>query len=106
MEALDYLEVEGAQFSCGTEVENGITRLAMLLEKTLDTTVHGVVYEAVGTVDPAVLSAGAGVVAAACDRSLIPYVLLSADPREHEAWTAAAAGAVRRALLAHGSDAG
>jgi len=82
------------------------TRLAMLLEKTLDTTVHGVVYEAVGTVDPAVLSAGAGVVAAACDRSLIPYVLLSADPREHEAWTAAAAGAVRRALLAHGSDAG
>ena len=82
------------------------TRLAMLLEKMLDTTVRGVVYEAVGTVDPAVLSAGAGVVASACERSLIPYVLLIADPREHEAWTPAAADAVQRALLAHGADAG
>ena len=76
------------------------TRLAMLLEKTLDTTVRGIVYEAVGSVDAAVLSAGAGVVARACERSLIPYVLLTADPDAYEAWVTAAADAVRRALLA------
>jgi threonine dehydrogenase-like Zn-dependent dehydrogenase len=76
------------------------TRLAMLLEKTLDTTVRGVVYEAAGTVDPALLRAGAGVVASACERSLIPHVLLSADPERYDAWVLAAADAVRRALLA------
>jgi uncharacterized protein YbjT (DUF2867 family) len=76
------------------------TRLAMLLEKTLDTTIRGVVYEAVGSVDPAVLSAGAGVVSSACERSMIPYVLLTADPDAHAAWVTAAADAVRRALLA------
>jgi hypothetical protein len=82
------------------------TRLAMLLEKMLDTTVRGVVYEAVGTVDPAILDAGAGVVATACERSLIPYVLLTADPGDHAAWTPAATDAVQRALLARGSGAG
>jgi uncharacterized protein YbjT (DUF2867 family) len=82
------------------------TRLAMLLEKTLDTTVRGVVYESVGTVDPAVLAAGAGVVASACERSLIPHVRLTADPGEPAAWTEAAADAVGRALLARGAVAG
>jgi uncharacterized protein YbjT (DUF2867 family) len=76
------------------------TRLAMLLEKTLDTTVRGIVYEATGSVDPTLLSAGAGVVASACERSLIPHVLLSADPDSPGAWVTAAADAVRRALLA------
>ena len=56
------------------------TRLEMLLERMLDTTVRGVVYEAAGTVDPALLSAGADRVRHACDRSLIPYVVLTADP--------------------------
>jgi uncharacterized protein YbjT (DUF2867 family) len=78
------------------------SRLAMLLEKTLDTTVRGVVYEAAGSVDPAVLDAGAGVVSRACDRSLIPHVLLTADPADHPAWTPAAAAAVNQALLARG----
>jgi uncharacterized protein YbjT (DUF2867 family) len=82
------------------------TRLAMLLEKTLDTTVRGVVYESVGSVDPAVLRAGAGVVASACERSLIPHVLLAADPNDHDTWTGAAAGAVDRALMARGAVAG
>jgi uncharacterized protein YbjT (DUF2867 family) len=82
------------------------TRLAMLLEKTLDTTVRGVVYEAVGSVDPVVLRDGAAVVASACERSLIPYVLLSADPDAHAAWVDAAAEAVRRALLARGAAVG
>ena len=79
------------------------TRLAMLLEKTVDTTVRGVVYETVGSVEPAVLSAGAGVVASACERSLIPHVFLTADPDAHRAWVIDAADAVRRALLARGA---
>jgi uncharacterized protein YbjT (DUF2867 family) len=74
------------------------TRLDMLLEKMIDTTVRAVIYEAVGTVGPAVLAVGAGRVKHWCDRSLIPFVLLEADPADHEAWTPAAAGAVRRAL--------
>jgi uncharacterized protein YbjT (DUF2867 family) len=78
------------------------TRLDMLLEKMLDTTVRAVVYEAVGTVEPQLLSVGSGRVRYWCERSLIPYVLLQSDPADHEAWTQAAAGAVRRALMAEG----
>jgi uncharacterized protein YbjT (DUF2867 family) len=81
------------------------TRLDMLLEKMLDTTVRAVVYEAVGTVDPAVLEVGTERVRYWCERSLIPYVLLRADPGDHPAWTEAAAGAVRRALMAEGRTA-
>ena len=75
------------------------TRLDMLLERMLDTTVRGIVYEAAGTVDPALLAAGAQRVRHACERSLIPYVLLDADPRDHTAWVPVAAAAVERALL-------
>ncbi|HEY5429184.1 MAG TPA: hypothetical protein VIK04_08705, partial [Solirubrobacteraceae bacterium] len=75
------------------------TRLDMLLERMLDTTVRGIVYEAAGTVDPALLAAGAQRVRHACERSLIPYVLLDADPGDHTAWVPVAAAAVERALL-------
>src|SRR5512132_4230372 len=34
------------------------SRLRMMLEKTTDTTVRGVLYEAAGTVDPSLLAAG------------------------------------------------
>jgi nucleoside-diphosphate-sugar epimerase len=78
------------------------TRLDMLLEKMLDTTVRGIVYEITGSVDPAVLAAGAERVRWACDRSLIPYLLLDADPGVHAAWPAAAADAVEQVLLARG----
>ena len=71
----------------------------MLLERMLDTTVRGVVYEATGTVDPAVLASGAARVRHACERSLIPYVLLDADPADHAGWVQAADAAVDRALL-------
>jgi uncharacterized protein YbjT (DUF2867 family) len=75
------------------------TRLDMLLERMLDTTVRGVVYEAAGTVDAALLSAGADRVRYACERSLIPYVVLTADPADGESWRSAAVAAVDRALL-------
>jgi uncharacterized protein YbjT (DUF2867 family) len=78
------------------------TRLDMLLERMLDTTVRGIVYEAAGTVPAEVLAAGTERVRYACERSLIPYVLLTADPGEPDAWQRAATDAVQRALLAEG----
>jgi uncharacterized protein YbjT (DUF2867 family) len=75
------------------------TRLDMLLERMLDTTVRGVVYQAAGTVDPATLSQGAERVRYACERSLIPYELLSADPATDAGWVTQAVDAVQRALL-------
>jgi nucleoside-diphosphate-sugar epimerase len=70
------------------------TRLQMLLERMLDTTVRGVVYEAAGTVEPAILSGGAAAVRAAFERSQLPYALLTADPSDHDAWLLAAVAAV------------
>jgi uncharacterized protein YbjT (DUF2867 family) len=74
------------------------TRLDMLLTRMIDTTVRGVVYEAAGTVDPGVLADGAALVRARCEDSRIPYVLLRADPIDHERWVAAAAAAVQSSL--------
>lgn len=74
------------------------SRLRMLLERTIDTTVRGLLYEAAGSVDAAVLRAGAQTVQAACDYSEIPHALLSADPADHEAWLAAALAGVGKLL--------
>lgn len=78
------------------------TRLDMLLEKMLDTTVRAVVYEAAGTVDPRLLAVGSGRVRYWCERSLIPYVLLEHDPTDHVGWPAAAVAAVEGGLMAGG----
>ena len=78
------------------------TRLDMLLERMLDTTIRGVVYEAAGTVSAKILAAGTERVRRACDRSLIPYVLLTADPGDRDGWVPAAAEAVQSALMAEG----
>jgi nucleoside-diphosphate-sugar epimerase len=78
------------------------TRLDMLLERMLDTTVRAIVYEAAGSVPDHILQAGADRVRHACRRSLIPHVILTADPADHVAWVAAAAAAVDRALNAGG----
>ncbi len=74
------------------------TRLEMLLTRMLDTTVRGIVYEAAGSVDAALLGAGAARVRERCEDSRIPYVLLEADPADVDAWTDAAVAAVNRAL--------
>jgi hypothetical protein len=73
-------------------------RLAMLLTRIVDTPVRGLVYEASGTVDPSLLSAGAAAISSVCERSRIPFALLAADQRDWAAWTAAAADAVERVL--------
>jgi NAD(P)-dependent dehydrogenase (short-subunit alcohol dehydrogenase family) len=66
------------------------SRLSMLLERTIDTTVRGLLYEAAGSVDAALLAGGAQMVQAACGKSEIPHALLDADPADHEAWLAGA----------------
>lgn len=76
------------------------SRLRMLLERSIDTTVRGLLYEAAGSVDPALLAEGAETVRAACGYSEIPHALLEADPHDRAAWLAAAVAAVER-LLAH-----
>jgi nucleoside-diphosphate-sugar epimerase len=82
------------------------TRLDMLLERMLDTTVRGVVYQAAGAVDRALLSAGADRVRRACERSLIPYELLTTDPAGGDAWVADAVAATERALVGRDQYAG
>jgi Trk K+ transport system NAD-binding subunit len=71
------------------------SRLEMLLLRMLDTTVRGVVYEAGGTVDAAVLAAGADRVRSFCEGSRIPYALLDAGPGP---WPGGAADAVESVL--------
>jgi hypothetical protein len=78
------------------------TRLDMLMEKSLDTTVRGVVYETRGTVDAGLLAAGAERVRWWCERSLIPLLMLDADPADRAAWPTAAADVVERVLLGRG----
>ena len=74
------------------------TRLEMLLTRMLDTTVRGIVYEVAGSVDAALLGAGAARVRERCEDSRIPYALLEADPADVDAWKFAAVAAVNRAL--------
>lgn len=76
------------------------SRLRMLLERTIDTTVRGLLYEAAGGVEPVLLAGGAETVRAACGYSEIPHALLEADPADHDAWLAAALAAID-GLLAH-----
>jgi hypothetical protein len=73
------------------------SRLEMMLERTVDTTVRGVLYE-----NPATgAGAGAAVVQAAHDRHGIPIAFLDADPADVDAWVAQARERID-ALLATG----
>ena len=74
------------------------SRLRMMLEKTTDTTVRAVLYEAAGTVDPAVLEAGAAELALAQTLNEIPGALLEADPRDVDPWVTGARDAIEHLL--------
>ena len=74
------------------------TRLDMLLTRMIDTTVHGIVYEAAGSVDAGLLVRGADLVRATCDDARIPHVVLTADPGDPPAWVSAATAAVADVL--------
>jgi len=70
------------------------SRLTMMLERTVDTMVRGLVYEAAGTVPAADLERGAAEVRRMGELNELPHVLLEADPRDGAAWTAAARAAI------------
>lgn len=77
-------------------------RLEMLIQRSLDTTVRAIAYEAHGTLEPDVLARGAAIVSAACELSRIPYSLLGIGPaRGHDAWARSTATDLEQ-LLAGG----
>jgi NAD(P)H-binding len=73
-------------------------RLEMLLGRMIDSTVRGILYEATGEVDPAVLRSGAACVQRVCEDSRIPHLLLVSDPAIHATWLADAVDAVQGVL--------
>ena len=76
------------------------SRLRMMLEKTTDTTVRGVVYEAAGPVGAELTASGLAEMELAKEKNAIPYGLITADPLgDRDVWLAQAHGAIE-ALLA------
>ena len=71
------------------------SRLRMMLEKTTDTTVRGVIFEAAGTVAPETLAAGVAEMEHARSTNKIPFALIDADPRgDRAAWLEQAHAAI------------
>lgn len=62
------------------------TRLEMMLERTIDTTVRAVVYEAAGSQPDAVFAQGREVVQRLCRKNEIPFAIVDAEPAEAVAW--------------------
>jgi nucleoside-diphosphate-sugar epimerase len=86
--------------SAGGAPELHRERLRTLLERLVDTPVRGVVYEAAGSVDRALLEEGATIVEEASARWRIPVEVVEEDPASHAEWLAAMSGAVARLLSA------
>jgi hypothetical protein len=74
------------------------SRLRMMLEKTTDTTVRGVVYEGAGSLPPELYAAGAAELQRARDLNEIPFVVLDADRVGGRRWVAAARAAIDAVL--------
>jgi hypothetical protein len=62
-------------------------RLERLLEKIVDTPVRGVVYEAVGSLGPSVLDAGAELVRTASRAWRIPAEIVTTEPNDPAEWS-------------------
>jgi thiosulfate/3-mercaptopyruvate sulfurtransferase len=69
-------------------------RLEMMLSKTIDTTVRGVVYEAAGTVGPEAFASGLEELRRTCERNEIPYAVMDEEPARRDAWVASARQAI------------
>jgi hypothetical protein len=70
------------------------SRLEMMLERTVDTTVRGVVYEAAGPLAPEHFASGLREMRRANERNEVPFALVQADPADAGAWRVAARAAV------------
>jgi hypothetical protein len=75
-------------------------RLRAFCERLVDTTVRGLIYEAVGAVDDAVLATGRGIVAEAARTWEIPVRTVESPPEDGDAWLSAARAAVTELLAA------
>ena len=75
-------------------------RLRSLMEHLVDTPVRGLIYEAAGTVDAALLAEGASIVREASQTWHIPVEIVDTDPVAHEDWLEAMQAAVDRLLTA------
>ena len=75
-------------------------RLRSLMEHLVDTPVRGLVYEAAGTVDAALLAGGASIVREASHTWHIPVEIVDTDPAAPEDWLEAMKAAVDRHLAA------
>jgi putative NADH-flavin reductase len=75
------------------------SRLSMMLERTIDTTVRAVIYEGAGSLPAEYFAAGRAVVQRLCVKNEIPFVVLEADSADPELWATAADEALA-ALLA------
>jgi len=69
-------------------------RLEMMLSKTIDTTVRGIVYEAAGTVSSETLAMGVAELERMGRFNEIPYAIVDADPADRAAWVMAARRAI------------
>jgi hypothetical protein len=74
------------------------SRLAFFCSQTIDTTIRGLLYEAAGCVDPALLEAGADLIAAKAAFNEIPLRILYANPADPVAWRAGAHAAIAALL--------
>ena len=70
------------------------SRLEMMLERTVDTMVRGVVYECAGTVDAAAFERGVEEIRRANVTNEVPFALLDADPADTAGWVTSARGAI------------
>lgn len=73
-------------------------RLEMLLTRMTDTSVHGLVYEARGSVEASLLDAGADMVRGFGARTRARTALLEADPSRPTEWLDGALAAVEAVL--------
>jgi uncharacterized protein YbjT (DUF2867 family) len=73
-------------------------RLEALVERLVDTPVRGLVYEASGDADPALLAGGAATLRRAARTWRIPVELVEARREDPEAWVEAMAAAVAQSI--------
>jgi hypothetical protein len=88
--------------ACGDDAELAAlhgSRLDFFVSQTIDTTVRGLIYEASGSVAPALLAAGAALIRAKATYNEIPLRVVDADPAAAAAWRSQARAAID-ALLA------
>lgn len=68
-------------------------RLDMLLERAIDTTIRGILYETVGDVEPGLLTEGAALVKKRCEFNKIPFGFIDCSDSSPDEWGRSAVAA-------------